>query len=303
MDFLWSHKWTERYTGVSFIPHKTNAVYTAIHKVAMFKKQNEWASSLKRTIVNVKQANKIFQIDGSPTTFQNWLSLTPFGGKHVILGVEVAPKNVVRILFNEDDRYDVEHIIQNLFAMTVEKFGKDLAQEMLNESELQKIQANHKKEINHSQTLLQLSSNPQGGSESTQFLTATSRKTNFHYGSYLDVTKGEQTQPSEITSDNDLQTIDDLRAAIKEIKSKQDSFEANLSSTIDTAVESKIKPLQTEITTMKSSAETKMEEVLNTLNSIQSNQATAIAAAVTNAMTAFLKTPSSRAELLPGESQ
>ena len=124
MNFLRQHKWSGRYAGVSFVPHKTNEVYTVQHKLAMYKKQNEWASELKRIIINVSHANKSHMVDGNPTTFQDWLCMTPFGGKQVILGVEVAPKNIVRVLFKHGDRYDAEHILQNLYSMTEKKIWK-----------------------------------------------------------------------------------------------------------------------------------------------------------------------------------
>ena len=207
MNFLRTHKWSGRSTDVSFIPYKTNEVHTATHKVAMYKKQNKWASELKRIIVNVKNANTPFVVDGQTLTFQDWLCFTPFCVKRVILGVEVAPKNIIRVLFKQDDRYDVEHILQNLYQMTVEKFGQARTNTILDEQELQKLKSNYKYEINHSQSILQLSANPQGGSESSRFSTANNRKTNFHYGSYLDVAKGENKQTSEITNENDMQTI------------------------------------------------------------------------------------------------
>ena len=73
--------------------------------------------------------------------------------------------------------------------MTVERFGKDISDSMLDEKELQKIKSNYKDQISHSQTLLPLSVNPQGGSDSSQFSTASNRKAHFHYGSYIDVAK------------------------------------------------------------------------------------------------------------------
>lgn len=85
------------------------------------------------------------------------------------------------------------------------------------------------------------------------------------------------------------------------MQGKQESFETNLTSAIDTVVDSKLKPIQTEITTMKNSSESKIGEVLSQLNNLQANQATVIATVVTNTMTAFYqKVPISRAELLSG---
>ena len=99
-------------------------------------------------------------VDGNRNTFQDWLCMTPFGGKQVILGVEVAPKNIVRVLFKHGDRYDAEHILQNLYSMTEEKFGKSIAQSMLDENALKKVRSNYKDEISHSQTLLQFLLSP-----------------------------------------------------------------------------------------------------------------------------------------------
>lgn len=301
MTFLRSHKWSGRYAGVSFVPHKTNEVYTVQHKLSMYKRQNEWASNLKRVIINVSDANTQYKLDGQLTSFHDWLCMTPFGGKRVITGVEVAPKNVVRIMFNQNDRYDVEYILQNLYSMTEEKFGKEITSTLLDETELKKLRSNYKEEINHCQTLLQLSANPQGGSESSQYATASNRKSTFHYGTYLNVAKSEPTQTSEITADNETQTISKLRQAVQELKNKQDEFESNLTTKTDNAVTTKLQPLQNEITIMRNNNESKIGEVLDQLNQIQNNQATAIAAAVTSAMAAFLNTtPSGRAQLPPG---
>ena len=81
INFLRSHKWSGRYAGVSFVPHKTNEVYTVKHKIAMYKRQNECASELKRIIINVSNATTPDTVDGVPTTFQDWLCSTPHGGK------------------------------------------------------------------------------------------------------------------------------------------------------------------------------------------------------------------------------
>ena len=54
-------------------------------------------------------------------------------------GVEVAPKNIVRVLFHQNSRYDVEHILQNLYSLTLDTFGKQIADTMLDEKELKKF--------------------------------------------------------------------------------------------------------------------------------------------------------------------
>ena len=64
-------------------------------------------------------------------------------------------------------------------------------------------------------------------------------------------------------------------------------YESSLTTKIDTVVDMKIKSLQAEITTMRTSNESKIGEVLAQLSSIQSSQVTALASAVTSAMVAL----------------
>ena len=95
--------------------------------------------------------------------------------------------------------------------------------------------------------------------------------------------------------------MNELRNAVKDLQSKQESLENKLSTTIDNAVDKKIIPLKQEITIMRTTNDSKIGEVLTQIGNLQSNQAVTIANAVTNAMAAFYnQTPSGRAELPPG---
>jgi len=95
--------------------------------------------------------------------------------------------------------------------------------------------------------------------------------------------------------------VNELRNAVKDLQSKQESLENKLSTTIDNAVDKKIIPLKQEITIMRTTNDSKIGEVLTQIGNLQSNQAVTIANAVTNAMAAFYnQTPSGRAELPPG---
>ena len=115
MQFLRNHKWSGRYANVLFVPYKTNEVFTVKHKISMIKRQNEYADSLSRIIINVTDATTQHTIAGIPISFQEWLFNSTHGNKRVITGVEVAPKKVVRVLFQKNSRYDLEHIIQNIY--------------------------------------------------------------------------------------------------------------------------------------------------------------------------------------------
>ena len=80
-------------------------------------------------------------------------------------------------------------------------------------------------------------------------------------------------------------------------------MESSIMNKVDTAIENKIDPLKSEISSMRTNNESKIGQVLDELTNLQNGQATAIATAVTNAMAAFYqKTPSGRAELPPGVS-
>ena len=310
MKFLRNHKWGGRYADVKYVPHKTNEVYTAKHKVEMYKRQNEYASELQRSIITVKDANVPQHTKQKTTTFQDWLYSASFGEKKVILGVEVAPKNVVRILYHKDDRYDVENIITHLFEHTVKMFGAPIASTLLNEQDCSKHKHNYSEELSHSQSLIHMSENPQGGLEPSQHKKLNNRKTPLYYGSYLNVTKGEDTQTSEITQESKIventggnETLEDLRKTVEAIKAQQKDMESSIMNKVDTAIENKIDPLKSEISSMRTNNESKIGQVLDELTNLQNGQATAIATAVTNAMAAFYqKTPSGRAELPPGVS-
>ena len=161
----------------------------------------------------------------------------------------------------------------------------------------------HSDEISHSQTLLQLYSNPQSGSESSQYTSSTNRKATLHYGTYLDVAKGETINTSDITQD-DQHAIQELQNTIQDLKNRQDTFEQGIMSKINNAVDTKISPLQQEVKTLKSSCESQIGEVLNTINEMRRNQTNDISAAVSNAMAAFFKkNPNGRAELPYGGNQ
>lgn len=171
---------------------------------------------------------------------------------------------------------------------------------MLNKHDFENAKSTYVAELSHSQTLIQLSGNPQGGSDAGTSTRTSKQKTTFHFGSYLDVSKGEATQASEITQEVDNQTMSELRDTVKSLKESQLKIEQNLVSTVNNAVDNKIQPLKQEMENIKKANETGLGAVLKQLGEIRANQRTEIASAVTAAMTAFMKTPSGRVELPPG---
>ena len=89
-------------------------------------------------IIKVKDANKKHNIDGEIFSFQDWLVGTTIENKKIIQGVEVAPDDIVRILFHKKDGDIVREVIHNLYEYAVEVFGEDLTEQMISAEELQR---------------------------------------------------------------------------------------------------------------------------------------------------------------------
>ena len=56
-DFLYSHKWDDRYSNVTFIPYKSNDVFTRDDQIRMMISNNIYQSNLARVILRVRNAN------------------------------------------------------------------------------------------------------------------------------------------------------------------------------------------------------------------------------------------------------
>ena len=139
--FLFSHEWDGRYENVSFVPYKSNEVFTREDQMNMMISNNVYQANLARIILKVKDASAEHDLGDEQLSFQDWLFHTTIGGKELIKGVEVAPDDVVRVLFEVADADVVKSTIHNLYQHIVATFGEKIASSMIDENSLQRAKS------------------------------------------------------------------------------------------------------------------------------------------------------------------
>ena len=281
MKFLFEHKWSGQYRNVVFVPYKTNEVFTDRHQVEMVVRQNDFLKSIDRIILQVTNSTMPHQIQRQTITFQQWLYRASVGNRNVIQGVELREDKIVRILFFKQDRYDVEHIIRHLYEETIKTFGEPMTNLMLSKQDLDDVKLFHMAEMSHSQKLLSLTGNPQGPGESPDTSTRKSdKRVDLYFGSYLDVTKGEPSQTSELTQENKDQTIQSIQSTIQSLADRQTALETSLQDTINNTVDTKLAPVKKDLSEFKKESSDQLGQILDKLNGIETSQNTTIATTV-----------------------
>lgn len=86
---------------------------------------------LARIIIKVCDAGKKHTIEGKKFSFQDWLLNLTIDKQHLIKGVEVAPDDVVRVIFHTDHTAHVKHVIHNFYEHAERVFGSVLTAQML----------------------------------------------------------------------------------------------------------------------------------------------------------------------------
>ena len=252
LNFLYTHKFGERYSNVSFVPYASNDEFSKQDQVRMILSNNKYQHELSRIIIKVNGATTLHTINGETFNFQDWLYNTTIDQERVIKGVEVAPDNVVRVLFHKDDAEKVKHVIHNLYSHAEDVFGPTLTATMLDKANLERAKSSSDMAREHSLKLKQISGNPQGPDDATSYSQPKKSNARGHYGTYLEVAQGNATQTSEVTYDatND---DNDLRKQVHEIAKAQKQMENSLNSTISSVVTEKLKPMQQQITSLQTS--------------------------------------------------
>ena len=123
---------------MTFVPYQSNDDFKPEEQIRLMISNNAYQENLSRMIIKVKDANKKHNIDGEIFSFQDWLVGTTIENKKIIQGVEVAPDDIVRILFHKKDGDIVREVIHNLYEYAVEVFGEDLTEQMISAEELQR---------------------------------------------------------------------------------------------------------------------------------------------------------------------
>ena len=70
LNFLYSHTFQGRYKNVTFVPYKSNDVFTAEDQIAFIKSNNEYQQNLTRIIIKVRGADTKHTINGRTFSFQ-----------------------------------------------------------------------------------------------------------------------------------------------------------------------------------------------------------------------------------------
>ena len=158
-------------------------------------------------------------------------------------------------MFNETDADDVKNEIHNLFPHVVDTFGEDLANYMIDESNLKRAKSSSDVEKEYTKKLKERTGNPQGPDDMSSFSQPQQQRTRGYYGTYLEVAQGNQTQTSEITHENDEINDNDLRSQVKAIAAAQKKLESSMTSTITSVVSSTVNshmaPIRNEMSTIK----------------------------------------------------
>lgn len=210
---------------MTFVPYKSNDVFTREHQIKMMISNNVYQANLARIILKVKDAHVEHDLGSEKISFQDWLLYTTIGGKELIKGVEVAPDDIVRVLFETTDADKVKQAIHNLYPHIVETFGEDIAATLIDENSLKRAKSSSNVEKQHSKRLKEKSGNPQGPDDMSSYSQPKQQNAPGYYGTYLEVTQGNQTQTSEITNDNDDNNDTDLRSQVKAIAAAQKNME------------------------------------------------------------------------------
>lgn len=248
LNFLYSHTFSGRYKNVTFVPYKSNEVFKPSDQIGFIKSNNEYQQKLARLIIKANEASTKHTINGRTFSFQDWLQNITVDKKHVIEGVEIAPDDVLRIIFHIDITDAVKHVVHNLYDYAEPIFGENLTASILDRENLQRTKTSHEVEKEHAKKLKAkaVNANPQTAGDTSTYSRPHQPKARGYYGTYLELSKTNQTQTSEITNDT-FNEDDGLRKQVRDIANAQKSLETTMNTTISTVVSTHIQPIQTQI--------------------------------------------------------
>ena len=269
LKFLYTHKFTGRYENVTFVPYQSNEDFTPEDQIKLMTSNNAYQENLSRMIIKVKDARKKHLIDGETFSFQDWLVNTTIEKRKVIQGVEVAPDDIVRVLFYKEDIEMIREVIHNLYDYAVEVFGEQLTAHMIDVDELRRAKLSVDSAKAHSKKLKVLSGNPQGPDDQTTYSQPKQTKARCYYGTYLEVAQSNLTQASEITQDS-IEHDGDLRQQVQAIAKAQQNMANSMNSTISSIVSSQIAPIEWQIATIQRTHKKQVDQYMELMKT--SNQ-------------------------------
>lgn len=114
----------------------------------------------------------------------------------------------------------MKNAIHNLYDHAEDVFETSLTATMLDKSNLLRAKSSNDMAKEHSLKLKQISGNPQGPNDASTYSKPKQSNARGHYGTYLEVTKGNAIQASEVTYDSTADDSD-LRKQVQEIAQAQ----------------------------------------------------------------------------------
>ena len=233
LDFLYNHEWKENYSSGIFVPYKTNKVFQKADQVHMVESHNEYDNSIMKYVLQVVNARTYHQVGEKKLSFQNWLLHTTIN-KCVILGVEVAPDNKVRVIFYKRDKDEIIPFLKNIYHEVEQVFGEAIANELLDKSECMGTHALHARELEYARKLQAKKILPTSGIPASQLEHHSKPKCIF--GSYAEAANHSMT-PSVISQDDSSTSSDkSLKAQLEALQQKQAEYEKDFDERVNTAV-------------------------------------------------------------------
>ena len=204
------------------MPYKTNQYFTKEDQVRMTVSQTEYDHSIAKYVLKVKYARNKYETCDGETTFQEWLHKITIGGQQMITGVEVAPNDIVRVIFRKEHRDEVVEVLRNIYTHVLENFGEEIAQKLLDFDQCAYESAKHAKELEYGRKLREKHlSNPQTDEHPIKFRD----QARLIFGSYAQAAGSNDTHniipPSQTEKQGILQQqIDNLTKSQKELETK-----------------------------------------------------------------------------------
>lgn len=277
LEFLYTHKWKDQYNGVTFIAHNTSDVFTKEDRLAAIESHNRYLFTINRIMINVCGAQNFHNINDKLITFQEWLRTIEIDGERVFHGVEVAPNDIVRLIYDVNKTEQALATKRNLYVATAEFFGDEIASSMLNKSKFESVSKIYAKQAEYASLLRKrVLSNPQAPSDDNATAPPSSKKPSFYCGSYCEVTRGG-TQTSDLTQD-ETTVVNDLSKRFNALVKRQEELEkqmpVQIATEVSQTVTKQLQPLTQELRDHKEATSTSIAQILKAITSLRDSQNT-----------------------------
>ena len=205
LEFMYTHDWTGRYNQLTFVPYKSNEIFTPSMQAAMVESHNKYLISITRKIIKVSNARVEYETNEGNITFQDWLASSKVGGDSVITGVEVAPDNIVRIIYKKEDMHVMASVFAELYDNVVQSFGKGVAEILLDSTKYKNTKNAHTRELTYAKKIIQKCNiNPQAPPES---IPPPQRKAQIVFGSYANAAASTTNTDAHVLSQSGTSVV------------------------------------------------------------------------------------------------